>query len=85
LNYVEENFENGFVKSSRHTSTPRVRFEALSVGVNLALQINPNIANESINWLDSDEFTEQVTGGSTNTKSRVKSRIEYVRDRLLGK
>jgi len=85
LNYVEESFENGFIKGSSHTSTPRVRFEALSVGVNLALQINPNIVNDSINWLDSDEFTEQVTGSSTNTKSRVKSRIEYVRDRLLGK
>ncbi len=84
LNYVESHFENGFVKGANHTSTPRVRFEALSVGVNLALRVNPNINNVASTWLDNEEFTAQVTGSSTNTKSRVRSRVEFVRDKLLG-
>ena len=84
LNFVENNFPNGFLKGSNHTSTPRVRFEAISVGVNLALRVNPNPINNIANWLDRPEFTEQVTGSSTNTPVRLKARIDFVRDKILG-
>lgn len=84
LNYVESNFDNGFLKGQNHTSTPRVRFEALSVGVNLALRANPTPSTNVNSWLDSDEFTAEVTGSSTNTPVRLKSRINFVRDKVLG-
>ena len=85
LNYVESNFENGFLKGAHHTSTPRVRFEAISVGVNLALQSNPNPVNTNVNdWINTDEFKAEVTGSSTNIAVRLKSRIEFVRNKILG-
>ena len=84
LNYVERNFESGFLKASQHTSTPRVRFEAISVGVNLALRVTPNPTTDVKDWLYTPEFTEQVTGSSTNTPVRLKARIEFVRDKILG-
>ena len=84
LNYVEEHFEHGFLKGGHHTSTPRVRFEAISVGVNLALRANSTPATNVNNWLDTEAFTSEVTGSSTNTPVRLKSRIEFVRDNILG-
>lgn len=84
LNYVEANFINGFLKGGHHTSTPRVRFEAISVGVNLALQTNPAPITSVSNWLDTPEFTAEVTGSSTNTPIRLKSRIEFVKNKVLG-
>ena len=84
LNYVENNFEHGFLKGGHHTSTPRVRFEAISVGVNLALRANNAPATKVNNWLDTEAFTAEVTGSSTNTPVRLKSRIEFVRDQILG-
>lgn len=84
LNYVENNFEHGFLKGAHHTSTPRVRFEAIAVGVNLALSENPNPTTNVSSWLDSPEFTAEVTGSSTNTPVRLKSRILFVKNKVLG-
>lgn len=35
-------------------------------------------------WLESEDFKKHTTTHSSNTKSRVLGRIEYVRDQLLG-
>jgi hypothetical protein len=84
LKYVKVNFPNGFIKAKNHTSTPRVRFEAISVGVTLALRVNSNPPGNVNLWIDSKEFNSQVTGSSTNTPVRLKARINYVKDRILG-
>ncbi len=84
LDYVETNFTNGFLKDRHHTSTPRVRFEAISVGVNLALRANSTPTTDVNSWINSQEFVSEITGSSTNTKARLKSRIEFVRNKILG-
>ena len=84
LKYVKANFQYGFLKGENHTSTPRVRFEAIAIGVNLALRANSNPSTKVSTWLDSDKFTYHVTGSSTNTPVRLKARIEFVRDEVLG-
>ncbi|WP_298546226.1 DUF262 domain-containing protein [uncultured Aquimarina sp.] len=84
LNYVEANFENGFLKGAHHTSTPRVRFEAIAVGINLALKENPNPTTNVNDWLNSEEFIAEVTGSSTNTPVKLRSRINFVKNRVLG-
>lgn len=63
--------------------TPRVRFEAIAVGVNLALRQNPNLVPKSVSFLESKEFIHLVTGGSHNTPSNVRAKIEFVRDKLI--
>ncbi len=85
MRFVNENFPNGFVKKDQHNSTPRGRFEALSVGTCLALQENPKIQVSNVKWLDSKEFEGLVTGGSTNTRSKVIARIEFVKNKLTAK
>ncbi len=41
LQFVQKNFPYGFAKSPTAKTTPRVRFKALSVGINLALRQKP--------------------------------------------
>jgi len=83
LNFVDANFPNGFRKGANHVRTPRIRFEAISVGVALALKQNPNIKVKSLDWLESPEFKENTTSDASNSRPKVIRRIEFVRDQLL--
>lgn len=83
LDFVEKYFPYGFAKTKNAKSTPRVRFEAISVGVALALRENPNLQPNSMEWLNSEEFKIHTTTHASNSPKRVSGRIEYVRDMLL--
>ncbi len=87
LAFVKHNFENGFAKTKNSKSTPRVRFEAISVGVALALKEKPELLSETVDtsWLNSDAFKEWTTSDASNNQAKLRGRIEYVRDTLLGK
>jgi uncharacterized protein with ParB-like and HNH nuclease domain len=84
LHFVAKNFPDGFRKSSNSNTIARVRFEALSVGVTLALRENENLVVRDVDWLNSKEFKEQTTSGSANNKAKVTGRIEFVKNKLLG-
>lgn len=83
LAFVKENFIYGFAKSKNATSTPRVRFEAIAVGVALALKECPNLCVKNIDWITSEEFQEHTTSDASNNQGKLKARIEFVRDKLL--
>ncbi len=83
LQFVGKHFPHGFAKGSNARSAPRVRFEAISVGVNLALREQPDLVPGSIKWLDSEEFDKHTTTHASNSRPRMRGRIEFVRDRLL--
>ncbi len=81
--FAEKFYPAGFAKKKGATTTPRVRFEALAVGTNLALQKNPRLVPGDLSWMDSEEFEYHVTTHASNSGPRVRGRVEYVRDRLL--
>jgi hypothetical protein len=85
LDFVEKYFPNGFSKAKGHVKTPRIRFEAISVGAALALREKSTLEPKSIKWLESPEFKEYTTSDASNSKPKVIRRIEYVRDQLLDK
>lgn len=85
LGFVDKNFPYGFAKSKNAKSTPRVRFEAIAVGVALALRKNEKLIVDNVDWIDSDEFRVHTTSHASNSPNRVTGRIEYVRDMLLEK
>lgn len=85
VSFVKNNFSIGFRKEENNNSIPRVRFEAISVGVYLALQENPNLEDPNMEWLISEGFKIQTTSDASNNPNRLQSRIEFVRDGLLGK
>ena len=84
LDFVNKHFPNGFSKGKGHVRTPRIRFEAISVGSALALQITPNLIPASIDWLESDDFKSLMRSDASNSRPKIINRIEYVRDHLLG-
>lgn len=73
-----------FARRGRDNATPRVRFESLSIGIHLALLENPELIPNGFNWLESDEFKEYTTSDASNNQGKLKTRIEFVRDCLLG-
>lgn len=83
--FIDTNFSNGFRKEPGNNSTPRVRFEAISVGVHLALKENPSLINPNMDWLESEGFKIQTTTDASNNPNRLQNRIEFARDGLLGK
>lgn len=85
MDFAEKHFEPPyFARKGRDNATPRVRFEALSVGIYLALKQNPDLEPTDFSWVDSKEFKELTTSDASNNQGRLKARIEFVRDCLLG-
>jgi hypothetical protein len=84
LSFVKKTFPSGFAKTKSANTTPRVRFEAISVGVGLALRQNPKLKSSQVAWLDSPEFLIHTTTHASNSGPRLRGRIEFVRDALLG-
>jgi hypothetical protein len=79
--FVEKFFPLGFARTKQ--AVPNVRFEAISVGVALALRENPNLTVSDVNWLLSDEFEDHTTSDSSNNPGKLEKRVEFVRDCLL--
>lgn len=86
LDFVQIHFPYGFRKGENNISVPRVRFETISVGVYLALKEVPDLIPSSVTeWINSKEFKKHTTSDAANNKLKVVGRIEYVRDKLLGR
>lgn len=86
IDYVARNFMYGFAKNSNHSSVPRVRFEAIAVGIALALRENPNLPDsDPMSWLTSKQFETETTSHASNSGPRLRSRLFFVRDSVLGR
>ena len=85
LAFVAKYFPSGFSKTQTSTTTPRVRFEAISVGVTLAQREKDPLVPSALpsQWLESKEFIGQTTTHASNSGPRLRGRIEFVRDKLL--
>ncbi len=83
VKFVDNNFPFGFAKSEKAKSTPRVRFEALSVGVALALREKPDLSVDNVDWIFSEKFKEYTTSDASNNEGKLKTRVEYVKNQLL--
>jgi hypothetical protein len=85
LRFIKTYFPYGFAKTRSAKTTPRVRFEAISVGVHLALVEVPTLKPTDMTWLTSKEFSRHTTTHASNSAPRLRGRIEFVRDSLLAK
>jgi uncharacterized protein with ParB-like and HNH nuclease domain len=83
LKFVDKYFPDGFIKSQTSNKTPRVRFDAIAVGVNLALRENPKLKVKELSWLNNKAFNELITKGGQNAPTAIKERIEYVYNKLI--
>ena len=86
LKYVHASFEYGFTTGKgKYVSRPV--FEAISVGVHLALKKRPDLAPREIDinkWMKDLAFRSAVSGErQTHSAKKISGRIEFVRDQLL--
>ncbi|CAI3937264.1 DUF262 domain-containing protein [Commensalibacter communis] len=86
LQFVENNFKYGFRRDEKFTVVSRVRFEAIAVGVALAIKSKPSLFNQTnidTQWALENEFLTMIRSDASNSKPKVIARIEYVKNKLL--
>lgn len=76
--------DRGFRKKEKSKSTPHARFEALSVGMALALEEKPDLNIVDSAWVDGEEFSVITRSDAANNKAKLVNRIKFVKDKLLG-
>jgi hypothetical protein len=82
FNFLAGCFPNGLV--GRTGVTPVNLFEGVSVGCSLALKQNSDLKTVvNPDWIKSEELRKFITA-ATNSRPKVRGRIEYCRDRFLG-
>ena len=85
LAFVKEYFPHGFKKTEKAKSTPRTRFEAIAVGTALARREAPDLKPSDVTeWLYSDDFQTATTSDGANNVGNFNSRLDFVKDKLLG-
>ena len=85
LRFAEECLgKRGFRKKEGSSTTPRARFEALSVGIASALKAEPDLKVSNMEWLDSVEFIDITRSDAANNKTKLQRRIRFVKEHLLG-
>lgn len=76
--------KRGFRKTQNSKSTPRARFEALAIGIALALKENPDLPDRDVsNWINGEEFAKCTRSDAANNKSKLVGRIDFVKNKLL--
>ena len=85
--FVKATFPLGFRKAEKGKHTPMSRFEAIAIGSYLALKKRPELADTLPtieDWIESEEFKAVTASGAANVTSKLKKRMNFVRDHLLG-
>ncbi|MGZ8556429.1 MAG: DUF262 domain-containing protein [Sulfuricurvum sp.] len=88
LIFVDKNIKHGFCKRPGQ-GVSRVFFEAISVGVHLALKEKPDILMSNVNagsWLADKGFNSLIAGKyKTHTPDKMCQRIDFVKNKFLAK
>ena len=86
INFMEKVYQGqGFAKQKGAIGISKPYFEAIAVGISLALKDNPNLKVEYKNSLEinkdnRNDFYRLIEGRyKTHTAAKIKSRIEYVK------
>lgn len=87
LSFVQKHFDYQFRKAKNAKNVSRIRFEATAVGVSLALAENHNlkaVSSLDLSWAYQEPFLTMMRSDASNSKPKVKARIEFVKNKLLG-
>lgn len=90
MQFVERVFPLGFKKTPNSKATRRARFEAIAIGSYLAIQEDVRVLTalpETLHvqeWVNSPEFTEVTGSDSANVIAKLRNRLDFVKDKLVG-
>lgn len=86
IQFVNSYFQYGFAKGAKHQIS-RMYFEAISIGVLLALREKPDLCvtkKRIKEIIEAEAFRNIInTRSHTHKKERIVSRIEYIKDKLI--
>jgi hypothetical protein len=82
--FIATHYPLAFYRTDKAAVLPRVRFEAVAVGTCLALRENPKLKVGDTSWLRGEDINKLVRTDASNSGPRLRTRIEFVRDKLLG-
>ena len=85
MSFIDQHMPRAFFRDDRRSQVPRVRFEAIAIGVCLALRLNSEIDPEDLDWLDGRDFAALTRTDASNSGPKLRARVEFVRDKLLEK
>lgn len=77
---LKEKLPDGIVRQIRKNTTPLVLFEAISVGVAIAIDEGKNINAKKLHLLMNSEQLKLLTTGATNSRKMLIDRINLVKD-----
>ena len=77
-------YPNNLILKEKSKSTPRARFEALAVGIALALQERSDLKVDYNAWIDEEDFSLVTRSDAANNKTKLKKRIDFVKNKLVG-
>jgi len=86
MKFIEKTFPFGFRKTASATETYYTRFESLAVGSYLAILNSPKLKKnppDVSSWINGKKFKAYSKSGGANAKSRLRDRVEFVRDKLI--
>lgn len=89
MSFVERVFPAGFAKKIKSAATPRARFESIAIGSLLALREKPQISSQTTEqlkiaaWIEEKEFVKVTGSDGANAISRLRGRINFVKDKLV--
>ena len=87
MTFVSRVFPWGFRRTPGGVATPRARFEAIALGSYSAIQAKPGLISQTpnvTNWIGEVEFANVVGSDGANAIGRLRGRIDFVRNKLLG-
>lgn len=90
MQFVARVFPLGFKKTSRSNATPRARFESIAIGSYLAIEEKPALLDAAAedldvqSWINEDRFVEVTASDSANVVLKLRTRLHFVRDKLVG-
>lgn len=87
MSFVEKHFPFGFRRNAKGRATPHARFEAIAIGSYLALSEKPEIINQDLSvasWISGEDFQRVAGSGSANAINKLKGRLKFVQERLVG-
>jgi hypothetical protein len=89
MTFIQSVFPNGFRKSTKGTVTPRARFEAIAIGSRLAIAEQPTLNSHDVTdvtvWATGKEFLTVTGSDGANAIARLRERIAFVTNKLLGR
>jgi len=83
MTFIKNNFPNGFRKTQKATTTPRSRYEAISIGTYQFLKSNPELKTRTdidTTWANESAFNLEVRSDGANAKKKLLGRISFVKN-----